>query len=90
MKIYCNSQSHFSFEIYSSNLKSRQTRYMETLHKRGKEVPVCNVQINHQNQPLAQPLFFENSRYDFEFVFNEGVRNVRLNHKLKAVNDAFR
>lgn len=90
MKIYCNSQSHFSFEIYSPNLKSRQARYIETLHKRGKEVPVCNVQINHQNQPLAQPLFFENSRYDFEFVFNEGVRNVRLNHKLKAVNDAFR
>ncbi len=90
MKIYCYSHPHFSFEIFSSNITSRQTRYVETLHKRGKDVPVCNVQINHQNQPLDKPIFFENSRYDFEFAFDVDVRNVQINHKLQAVNSAFR
>ena len=90
MKIYCYLHPHFSFEIFSSNITSRQTRYVETLHKRGKDVPVCNVQINHQNQPLDKPIFFENSRYDFEFAFGVDVRNVQINHKLQAVNSAFR
>lgn len=90
MKIYCNSQPHFSIEIYSTNLNVRQSRHSETLKKRGKETPIYHVQINHQNQPLERPLFFENSRYDFEFFFHNDVKNVRLMHKLNAVNDAFR
>ena len=54
MKIYCYSHPHFSFEIFSSNLESRQHRYTQTLQKRNEEIRLCNVQINTQNQTLEK------------------------------------
>ena len=90
MKIYCYSHPHFSFEIFSSNLESRRHRYTQTLQKRNEEIPLCNVKINTQNQTLEKPIFFENTCYDFEFMFNESVKKVQINHKLQAINDAFR
>lgn len=90
MKIYCYSHPHFSFEIFSSNLESRRHRYTQTLQKRNEKIRLCNVQINTQNQTLEKPIFFENTCYDFEFMFNESVKKAQINHKLQAINDAFR
>lgn len=82
---------HSELVVYSlSELTSRQTRHAQTLQKRGEQPPVYNVQIDGENQPLAQAFFFENSRYEFEWAFNIEVKNVQLNHKLTAVNENFR
>jgi hypothetical protein len=39
---------------------------------------------------LNAPLFFENTQYQFEWVFQREVTYARLNHKSQRVNDAFR
>lgn len=39
---------------------------------------------------LNTPLFFENTQYQFEWVFFSEVSNARLTHRSQAVNDAFR
>jgi len=42
---------------------------------------------------LPQPLFFENTEYQFEFVFSDNVSAAiepKTAHKLQGVNDAFR
>lgn len=38
---------------------------------------------------LDVPLFFENTLYQFEWIFLQGVQGARLNHRSKAVCDAF-
>jgi hypothetical protein len=39
---------------------------------------------------LQDPLFFENTQYQFEWVFFGAVTNARLVHRSKNVSDAFR
>lgn len=39
---------------------------------------------------LTSPLFFENTQYQFEWVFNDEVSAARLTHRSHSVNDAFR
>lgn len=38
---------------------------------------------------LDCPLFFENTLYQFEWIFLQGVQGARLSHRSKAVCDAF-
>lgn len=88
--IYSYSHQHFEFAVYSSNLASRQVRHVQTLQKRGEDLPTYHVQMNGKNQPLEKPLFFENSRYEFEWAFFQNVQNVEVKHSLNAVNENFR
>lgn len=39
---------------------------------------------------LTVPLFFENTSYQFEWVFFEAVSNACLTHRSQAINEAFR
>jgi hypothetical protein len=39
---------------------------------------------------LNSPLFFENTQYQFEWVFFSEVTNARLTHRSQSVNEAFR
>lgn len=39
---------------------------------------------------LNKPLFFENTLYQFEWVFFSEVTNARLTHRSQSVNEAFR
>ena len=39
---------------------------------------------------LERPLFFENTQYQFEWVFLKPVDSARLNHRSARVNDSFR
>lgn len=40
--------------------------------------------------PLQTPLFFENTQYQFEWVFCKPVENAYLSHRSHTVNDGFR
>ena len=86
---YYHPQSHFTFTISPSNLENRRAQHVQTFANRGQEIPTYVAQINGENQPLAAPFFFENSRYEFEWIFHQPVKNVRLKHKLAAVNEVF-
>ncbi|WP_027848385.1 restriction endonuclease-like protein [Marinospirillum minutulum] len=39
---------------------------------------------------LNSPLFFENTQYQFEWIFFSEVTNARLTHRSQSVNEAFR
>ena len=86
---YYHPQSHFTLTISPSNLENRRAQHAQTFANRGQEIPTYVAQINGENQLLAAPFFFENSRYEFEWIFHQPVKNVRLEHKLTAVNEVF-
>lgn len=44
----------------------------------------------HAELILNSPLFFENTQYQFEWVFFSEVSNARLTHRSQSVNEAFR
>jgi hypothetical protein len=44
----------------------------------------------HAELTLISPLFFENTQYQFEWVFFNEVSNARLTHRSQSVNEAFR
>jgi hypothetical protein len=44
----------------------------------------------HAELTLNYPLFFENTQYQFEWVFFSEVTNARLTHRSQSVNEAFR
>ena len=44
----------------------------------------------HAELTLSSPLFFENTQYQFEWVFFGGVADARLTHRSQSVNEAFR
>lgn len=84
------SHSHFTLTIYPNNIEYRQAQHAQTFTNRNQSMPVYQVKINGENQPIESPFFFENSRYEFEWVFDQNVSDVCLNHKLEAVNQSFR
>ncbi len=51
---------------------------------------VANRLAKHAELTLNSPLFFENTQYQFEWVFFSEVTNVRLTHRSQSVNEAFR
>ncbi len=51
---------------------------------------VINDQDKHTELTLNSPLFFENTQYQFEWVFFSDVSNARLTHRSQNVNEAFR
>lgn len=51
---------------------------------------VANGLAKHTKLTLNSPLFFENTQYQFEWVFLSDVSNVRLTHRSQSVNEAFR
>lgn len=51
---------------------------------------VVNSLAKHAELTLNSPLFFENTQYQFEWVFFSEVSNVRLTHRSQSVNEAFR
>jgi hypothetical protein len=51
---------------------------------------VANGSAKHAELTLNSPLFFENTQYQFEWVFFSEVTNVRLTHRSQSVNEAFR
>ncbi|GAC23438.1 hypothetical protein GMES_1139 [Paraglaciecola mesophila KMM 241] len=51
---------------------------------------VTNGLAKHAELTLNSPLFFENTQYQFEWVFFSEVTNARLTHRSQSVNKAFR
>lgn len=51
---------------------------------------VDNGLAKHAELILNSPLFFENTQYQFEWVFFSEVTNARLTHRSQSVNEAFR
>ncbi|WP_332405911.1 restriction endonuclease-like protein [Vibrio metschnikovii] len=51
---------------------------------------VANGLAKHAELTLNSPLFFENTQYQFEWVFFSEVTNARLTHRSQSVNEAFR
>ncbi len=51
---------------------------------------VANSLAKHAELTLNSPLFFENTQYQFEWVFVSEVSNARLTHRSQSVNEAFR
>ncbi|WP_188046841.1 restriction endonuclease-like protein [Vibrio vulnificus] len=51
---------------------------------------VANGLAKHAELTLNTPLFFENTQYQFEWVFFSEVTNARLTHRSQGVNEAFR
>ncbi|BBP47000.1 hypothetical protein THMIRHAS_23730 [Thiosulfatimonas sediminis] len=51
---------------------------------------VENGSAQHAELALHSPLFFENTQYQFEWVFFSEVSNARLTHRSQSVNEAFR
>ncbi|WP_420554658.1 DUF2357 domain-containing protein [Neptuniibacter marinus] len=51
---------------------------------------VANDLAKHAELTLNSPLFFENTQYQFEWVFFSEVTNARLTHRSQNVNEAFR
>lgn len=51
---------------------------------------VENGLAKHAELTLKSPLFFENTQYQFEWVFFSEVTNARLTHRSQSVNEAFR
>ena len=51
---------------------------------------VANGLAKHADLTLNSPLFFENTQYQFEWVFFSEVTNARLTHRSQSVNEAFR
>ncbi|ENM3852977.1 restriction endonuclease-like protein [Vibrio cholerae] len=49
-----------------------------------------NGLAKHAELTLNSPLFFENTQYQFEWVFFSEVTNARLTHRNQSVNEAFR
>ena len=51
---------------------------------------VANGLAKQAELTLNSPLFFENTQYQFEWVFVSEVSNARLTHRSQSVNEAFR
>lgn len=51
---------------------------------------IANDLAKHAELTLNSPLFFENTQYQFEWVFFSEVTNARLTHRSQSVNEAFR
>lgn len=51
---------------------------------------VANGLTKHAELTLNSPLFFENTQYQFEWVFFSEVTKARLTHRSQSVNEAFR
>ena len=51
---------------------------------------VANGLAKHDELTLNSPLFFENTQYQFEWVFFSEVTKARLTHRSQSVNEAFR
>ena len=51
---------------------------------------VANGLAKHAELTLNSPLFFENTQYQFEWVFFSEVTHARLTHRSQNVNEAFR
>lgn len=51
---------------------------------------VANSLAKHAKLTLNFPLFFENTQYQFEWVFFSEVTHARLTHRSQNVNEAFR
>jgi len=51
---------------------------------------VANGLAKHAELTLNSPLFFENTQYQFEWIFFSEVSNARLTHRSQSVNEAFR
>ena len=90
--------------VSSKDPANSRGRLERTLKSRGRGLPQTRVELSpqlklkYESEPLAffsldAPVFFENKRYWFEFVFEErclsGARTPRIQHKLKEVEEAF-
>lgn len=56
----------------------------------GENVLIGSGQEKHAELTLNSPLFFENTQYQFEWIFFSEVSNARLTHRSQSVNEAFR
>lgn len=87
----------FELSIYVGNSERNVARYLQTLEKRRTEIAPIYPQTEKfeisgdlQKSYEIPPLFFENSQYHFEILFQEPIHFAELRHKLTLINDGFR
>ncbi|MCJ8268890.1 MAG: restriction endonuclease-like protein, partial [Psychrosphaera sp.] len=96
---------HFELVVWAKNIEPNRQKLKKTLQARGKSLPLASLRFNPavklkddgnscSEYPLPLPLFFENTQYSFELIFEEGVntdkaRQPRTEHTLVSVNSAF-
>lgn len=77
-------------------LKRRQSRYLETLKKRGKKplpddlTVTMSAGIELSSEPWEQPVFFEYLEYFLEWKLEEGSENPLIAHPLRNISTGFR
>lgn len=96
---------HFELVVWAKNVEANQQKLKRTLAARGKSLPVASLRFNPAvklkedgkpcgEHPLPLPLFFENTQYSFELIFEAGVntgekRQPKIEHSLVSINSAF-
>jgi hypothetical protein len=98
----------FDLVIWSKDVERNRSRFARTLAARGKVPSKSLVRISppiaekHSEAPQdeipcegEEPVFFENSQYDFEFVFSNSLKSSfhanlpRCEHRLRSVEESF-
>lgn len=79
------------FSHLQSELRFAHTIFVEELSVGSEEILLSESLGQQEKITLAAPLFFENSQYQFEWVFfKEGVTHAAIHHKLKSIQNSFR
>lgn len=70
--------------LFVSFQSSRPTKF-------GSSEPTFEISIAKEQDRICfkEPLFFENTDYQFSFEFNDQIQEPKIIHQLTAVNDAF-
>ncbi len=90
--------------VSSKDPAASRIRLARTLESRGQVLPQSGIELSPPlklaDDPVPQewfafesPIFFENKRYWFEFIFEGsykiGARKPRIHHKLREIEEAF-
>ena len=95
----------FEFSVWANDISRRADVYHSMLNKRASAISVSTDAepeyqlrfvpemelVGSKNSDTSNgPIFFENTQYQFEWLFFKPVTNGRLVHRSQAVNEAFR
>ena len=95
---------YWLLSVWSRDVEKSRAKLRRTLAARGRGLPKQEIRVPTATlEPsvawtspadgcieLAEPVFFENQSYEFEFTFKAGMTGTRILHIQKSVEDAFR
>ncbi|WP_297574081.1 restriction endonuclease-like protein [uncultured Deefgea sp.] len=93
----------WQLDIWSKDITRASQQLANTLTARDKLMPIQGIRLHGISKiavndipqksanevNLAEPIFFENRSYDFEFTFNGTVEDAEILHRLNSVCDNF-